>query len=93
MKEVAPTCDILLAHRYLFHCAKTPIISDRTYDDAKHEEIEFGAGGPFLNKPASDKVIDYPPHIRSLAYYLLYKFMEARGEWNANALPYGWKNE
>jgi hypothetical protein len=87
MKEVAPTCDILLAHRYLFYCAKHPVITDQAYDLAKYEEIEFGAGGPFLLQPASDKVTDYPPHIRSLAHYIQYKDMDNKKQINYDQLP------
>jgi hypothetical protein len=92
MQCLAPVSDMVLAHHYLYHVSKTPIITDQAYDDAKAEEIEFGGGGPLLHALAktSGKVTDYPPHIRSLAFYLLYKFMEATGEWNDRVLPYSW---
>lgn len=89
MKQVAPTLDQLMAHRYLYWSAKKPIISNRDYDDLKEEEIEYGCGRVELDKPASDKACDYPPHIRSLAYYMQYKFMVQTGEWkDVTSLPY-----
>jgi hypothetical protein len=93
MRCLAPVSDQLLAHHYLFHVAKTPIVSDQGYDESKEEEIEFGGGGPFLHtiSGTAKRAVDYPPHIRSLAYYMLYKFMEVTGEWNENSLPYKWK--
>lgn len=92
MQCLAPISDQLLAHHYLFHVNKTPIITDQAYDDQKAEEIEFGGGGPLLHALAgtSGNATDYPPHIRSLAYYMLYKFMEVTGEWNDRVLPYSW---
>lgn len=62
--------DLLLAYRYQYYVAKNPIVSDKTYDDLKAEEMEFGTGAQILSQPASDRVIDYAPEIRSLAYYL-----------------------
>lgn len=92
MKCLAPVSDMILAHHYLYHANKSPIITDQAYDEAKAEEIEFGGGGPMLHALAktSGKVTDYPPHIRSLAYYMLHKFMEATGQWNDRVLPYSW---
>jgi hypothetical protein len=92
MRCLAPVSDQVLAHHYLYHANKTPIITDQAYDDAKAEEIEFGGGGPLLHALAktNGKVTDYPPHIRSLAFYMLYKFMEVTGEWNDRVLPYSW---
>lgn len=92
MRCLAPISDQLLAHHYLYHVAKQPIITDQAYDTEKAEEIEFGGGGPFLHAIAKTekRVGDYPPHIRSLAYYMLYKFMEVTGEWNDRVLPYSW---
>jgi hypothetical protein len=93
MKTISPVTDQLLVHHYLYHISKNPIITDQAYDDAKAEEIEFGGGGGWLKLIAGSKkqVCDYPAHIRSLAYYMLYKFMEATGEWNDGKLPYDWK--
>lgn len=88
LKQVAPTLDQLLAHRYLYWCAKCPVISNRDYDDLKEEEIEFGAGKEELSKNASDVVCFYPPHIRSLAYYMQYRYMVRTGKWQADKLPY-----
>lgn len=73
MKDVATGTDLVLAHRYLYHCTHTSIISDQAYDDLKAEEMEYGGGHGLLSQKASDLAIDYPPHIRSLAYYLQFK--------------------
>lgn len=95
MKAVAPVTDQLLAYHYLYHVSKNPIISDKTYNDAKAEEIEFGGGGWWLHliSKSRKRVVDYPPHIRSLAYYMLYKFMEGAGKWDETKLPYSWGAE
>jgi hypothetical protein len=91
MRCLAPVSDMVLAHHYLFHVSKSPIITDQAYDEAKEEEIELGGGGPMLRALADAKTaVDYPPHIRSLAFYMLYKFMEVTGEWNTGVLPYSW---
>jgi hypothetical protein len=95
MRCLAPISDQVLAHHYLYHICKTPIVTDQAYDDAKQEEIEFGGGGPMLHAlaEAGRAVGDYPPHIRSLAFYMLYKFMQVTGEWNERVIPYGWTKE
>ncbi len=72
-KEVAPRIDLLLAHRYLYWVAKNPVVTDSFYDEMKKEEMEFGGGADVLSLPASDRVVDYPAHIRSLALYVEYK--------------------
>lgn len=92
MKCLAPVSDQILAHHYLYHVSKTQIVTNQAYDSAKAEEIEFGAAGPMLRalSEAHGRATDYPAHIRSLAYYMLYKFMEVTGEWNDNVLPYSW---
>lgn len=87
MKEVAPLVDQVLAHRYLFYCSKKPIISNEAYDDAKEEAMEFGGGFDILSEPASDRPVDYPAHIRSLAFYLLYKTEALKEYPNKNCLP------
>lgn len=90
MKQVAPRVDVLLACRYLYWCTKKKVISDQAYDEAKAEEIEFGGGSDMLTRSASNKVVDYPPHIRSLAFYMLYKEMVRTGKWEPDVLPAGW---
>jgi hypothetical protein len=70
--DIAPRNDLLLAHRYLYWVAKKPIISNQAYDAAKKEELEFGACSELL-KPASGHAVDYPAHIRYLAFYMLYR--------------------
>lgn len=94
MRTVAKDADVLAAHHYLFHQSKRPIISDQAYDSLKAAELEFGNGAELLKMISEAKgVVDYPPHIRSLANYMLYKFMEETGEWNNDKLPYSWSKE
>lgn len=90
MKQAAPTTDVLWALRFLYHCSKVSIVSDQAYDTALAEEIEYGGGSAILGVKASKVVSDYPPHIRSLAFYLHFKHMEEKGEWKADKLPMGW---
>ncbi len=88
-KTLAPSLDQLLALHYLYHCAKCPLISDTEYDIAKEEEIEYGCGKEVIETASKfTGVGDYPPHIRSLAYYLQFKHMEATGKWKPEKLPY-----
>ncbi len=68
-RQIAPTLDLVLAHRYIYHIWKTPIISDKTYDDLKAEEIEYGTGA----KALAGSPRDCPRHIKSLALYLVDK--------------------
>jgi len=95
MKNFSPATDQLIAHHYLYHVSKTPVISDQAYDDAKAEEIEFGGGGGWLKilSESRREAVSYPPHIRSLAFYMLYKKMEAEGKWNWRILPHHWGTE
>lgn len=86
-RQVAPRVDVLLAYRFLFYCSRVRLISDQAYDEAKAEEMEYGGGMDVLSKPASGKPVDYPAHIRSLAFYMHYKSMEKTGDWDANKLP------
>lgn len=93
LRCLAPVTDLLLANHYLWHVDGRQIIEDKEYDAALAEE-----GEPFedaVKKIRADggRLGDYPPHIRSLAYYLLYKFMEVTGEWNEKIIPYGWTKE
>lgn len=90
MKSAAPTLDQLLAHKYLYYHANCPVISDKEYDSAKAEEIEFGCGRETLAEAKHwRQVCDIPPHIRSLAYYIQYKFLEAQGlREKGRTLPY-----
>lgn len=89
LKAAAPTLDQLLAHKYLYWVAKCPVIPDKEYDSAKAEEIEFGCGAESLESASGfRKALDYPAHIRSLAFYLQYKFQEATGKWKPYQMPY-----
>lgn len=84
------TVDIILAHRYLYYCSKHPVISDEAYDTFKHEEAEFGGDSKELAAKVGDKPLDFPDHIRSLGYYMLYKHEVKKDKpWTA-CLPYGW---
>lgn len=62
----APTLDLILAYRYIFHIYKKRIISDETYDSLKAEEQEYGPKTFALaNEPRK-----CPTYIKSLAVYL-----------------------
>ncbi len=88
LKDLISDVDILLAHRYLYWCAKRPIISDRAYDVLKRELMEYGGGYKKLTRPASDRATGYRAHIRSLAFYLLYKFeIKQPKPWTTRHLP------
>lgn len=87
LKDVAPVVDLVLAHRYLYWCAKRPIISDQSYDLLKKEELEFGGGFDLLSEPASSRPCDYPAHIRSLAYYMMFKEEDKKEEPFMDSLP------
>jgi hypothetical protein len=65
---LAPTLDLILAHRHLYFVRKKPIISDAAYDVLVQEEIEYGGGEKaFKEMKDLDKV---PHYIRDLALYL-----------------------
>jgi hypothetical protein len=85
-----PTLDFLLACRFLYWCAKKPLIADEVYDTMKEEEMEYGTGTAALSLPASDRPIHYRDHIRSLAFYLLYREEVAKDHPDYNCLPPGW---
>jgi len=65
-KIFAPTLDLILAHRYIYHVYETPVISDKTYDDLVKEEKEYGGGEKALAAP----VRPCPERIKTLALYL-----------------------
>lgn len=96
LREVASSVDIIIAHRYLAYCAKCPIISKQAYDAMVEEEIEFGGGADILARyPKSANVTDYPPHIRSLAYYMQFKYWQSKGESSdmVDKMPHGMVTE
>lgn len=65
----APTLDLVLAHRYIYHIYHTPVISDEAYDALKAEEEEFGTKPQALaNEPRK-----CPHYIKTLAVYLCEK--------------------
>lgn len=90
-KTLSNDLDLLWAHSYVLHCCRIQIISKQAYEQAKKEQIEFGDGGPIVCSPGfqSSQCHHYPHHIRSLGFYILFKFMEKTGEWNYDVLPPG----
>lgn len=74
-KEVAASLDLVLAYRYIYFTYKKKIISNKTYDDLKAEEIEFGNGSYILGDPKRA-----PGYIKSLALYLVGKHEEQNGK-------------
>lgn len=94
VRETAPITDALVAHHFLYHIAKKPIIPDQVYDAIKAEELEFGNGAATIAAISqARKVIDYPAHLRYLAYYMLYKHMVASGVWEEDKLPFELSNQ
>lgn len=65
---LAPTLDLILAHRHLYFLRKRPVISDAAYDTLVQEEIEYG-GGEKAFKEMKD-FAKVPLYIRNLALYL-----------------------
>jgi hypothetical protein len=66
--------DLILAYRYCYYVKGVSIVTDQAYDLLEKEAIEFGGGYAELTKPGSDKADDYPPHIRALGMYLIFKY-------------------
>lgn len=65
---LAPTLDLIWAHRYIFFVYKSPILSDAAYNALVEEEIEYGGGEKAFQKI---KVLQgWPEHIKCLAMYL-----------------------
>ena len=75
----APTLDLLLAHRYIYHVYKTPVISDKTYDDLYKEEVEYGGGIKALQEIGRDGFWG-PKRIKTLALYLVQKYEDENGK-------------
>jgi hypothetical protein len=89
LKQVAPTLDMLIAHHYLFWQAKQPVISNKEYDDLRAEEIEYGCGKAAVEAVSKFRqVLDYPPYIRYLAFYIQFRYQVASGKWELPKLPY-----
>ena len=84
--------DELVAHHYLYHLSKHPVLPDEEYDEKKARESQTEPGKSVLEALTNGEkgVADYPAHIRSLAHYMLYKHMVRTGRWNHDALPYSW---
>lgn len=70
VKQIVPTLDLVLAYRYSYHVYDKKLISDKTYDDLKAEEIEFGTGSEELGRRPKD----CPHYIKTLALYLTEKY-------------------
>jgi hypothetical protein len=74
LRTVAPTMDLIWAHRYIYFVyvkkggMEKPLITDKAYDQLVSEEIEFGGGGPAFERIKNHK--GWPKHIISLALYL-----------------------
>lgn len=76
-KQVGVGVDLVLAYRCAYYCHHISLVTDSAYDALEKEEIEFGQNGHLLkDKVGSDKLEDYPPHIRALTMYLLFKYAE-----------------
>lgn len=65
-KRLAVTLDLVLAYRYIYHVYDEKLISNKTYDDMKAEEIEYGGGA----KALAGGPRDCPSYIKTLAVYL-----------------------
>jgi hypothetical protein len=80
LNVVAPSIDLIMALRYIFHCYpdQKPVVSDKDYDDLVKEEIEFGGASPFLKKLGDPK--DSPSRIKTLALYLCQRRDDEKGK-------------
>lgn len=70
-KQIAPTLDIIWAHRYMYFVWEQPILSDDTYDTLVQEEIEYGGGEKAFATIKNHA--GWPEYICSLALYLSVK--------------------
>jgi hypothetical protein len=75
---IAPTLDLVMAHRYIFHVYKARIISDKKYDVLYHEEVEYGGGRKALTEVTKDGFWG-PPRVKALALYLFQKYEDEHG--------------
>ena len=66
---IAPTLDLIWAHRYLYFVYHRPVITNRAYDDLVKEEIEYGKGAKAFSEIKHHE--GWPDYIISLALYLL----------------------
>jgi hypothetical protein len=84
--------DVIVALHYAFYWSKTKIVLNRVYDAEKSRLLPKSKKlRRFFAVQEKRMVGDYPNHIRSLAYYMLWKHMTKTGEWNNDVLPYGWR--
>ena len=87
MKQIGTGVDLVLAYRLLYYVHGISIISDSAYDTLEKEELEFGAHSEVLKVPGSDRLEDYPPHIRALAIYLAFKYGKGQKETDEGPHP------
>jgi hypothetical protein len=77
-RVLAPSLDLVLAHRYIYHIYRTPIISNKAYDDLRKEEEEYGAGGKVLKDLGVVGI--GPRRIKTLALYLVERYEDEHGK-------------
>jgi hypothetical protein len=70
--HVAPTLDVIWAHRWLYFLRKTPIISDAAYDALVQEEVEYSGSAAFERIKLFRNF--GPGYIRDLALYMHGKY-------------------
>ena len=74
----APSLDLVMAHRYIYHVYKTPIISNKAYDDLFKEEVEYGGGSRALGLTKDG--FWGPKRIKTLALYLVERYEDEHGK-------------
>jgi hypothetical protein len=79
---IAPTLDLIWAHRYIYFVWKTPVISDAAYNDLVKEEMEYGGGGTNFARIKLHQ--GWPDHIKSLAL-----FLDQRRKWEGKGKDEG----
>lgn len=76
--KIGGNVDLILAYRFAYYCKGVSLVSDQAYDLLEKEAIEFGGGAGALATPGSDNPDDYPPRIRALAMYLIFKYCKVK---------------
>lgn len=66
--------DEVMALRYAYYCKAISLVSDEDYDVLEALAKEECPKSSPVYKPGSDKEEDYPPHVRALAMYLIFKY-------------------
>jgi hypothetical protein len=81
MREASFGVDLIFAYRFLYYVKGISILSDKAYDELERKEIKTGDGGDLLETSVgSDVADDYPPHVRALASYLIFKYSSRDGD-------------